>query len=172
MNVVKESRKSISALLATAVLAAGSITVAQAESHGDGAKGEVGVVTCEYIKGTKVNLLIHSSAGFDCSFEHDGGVAYYEGEAGIGLGLDLQWTEKSTMKYTVMASTAKDIDWSTALNGTYTGGKAAASFGVGVGAAVLIGGSNDTVGLVPIALEGMTGAGASAGIGYLTLKNK
>jgi hypothetical protein len=76
------------------------------------------------------------------------------------------------MSYSVMASTGGDIDWSVALNGTYTGGKASAALGVGLGAAVLIGGSNDSFGLVPLALEGGTGFGASAGVGYLSLQAK
>lgn len=134
------------------------------------AKGEVGVVKCKYIAGSKVNLLIHSSASFDCVFDHGGVKDYYDGEAGIGLGLDLQWTEQSTMAYSVLASTGSDVDWSVALNGTYTGGKASAALGVGVGAAALIGGGNDSVALVPLALEAGTGVGATAGIGYLSLK--
>jgi hypothetical protein len=135
-------------------------------------KGEVGIITCKYIPGSKVNLLIHSSASFDCVFEHGGEKDYYDGEAGIGLGLDLQWTEQSTMAYSVLASTGQEMDWSNALNGTYTGGKASAALGVGLGAAVLIGGSNDSIGLVPLAIEGSTGLGATAGIGYLSLKGK
>ncbi len=138
----------------------------------DEAKGEVGVVTCDYIAGTKVNLLIFSSASFNCVFKHSGVKDYYDGESGIRLGLDLQWTDQSTMSYTVMASTGKDIDWSQALTGTYTGGKASAAFGVGLGAAVLIGGSADSVALVPLAIEAGTGFGATAGIGYLSLKGK
>ena len=140
--------------------------------HAEGAKAEIGILTCEYIPGSKVNLLIHSSASFNCVFEHGGKKESYDGEAGIGLGLDLQWTETSTMSYSVMATTGENTDWSVALNGTYTGGKASAAFGVGVGAAVLIGGSNDAVGLVPLAVEGSTGVGASAGVGYVSLKNK
>ena len=154
-----------------AILAASSlpaITVQAAE----GAKNEVGVVTCEYIPGTKTNLLIHSSASFDCVFKHGGVKDYYEGEAGIRLGLDLEWTEQSSMSYTVVASTNKDLDWSTALNGTYTGGKASAAFGIKLGAAALVGGSNDSIALVPLAVETGTGAGAAAGIGYLSLQNK
>jgi len=138
----------------------------------DEAKGEVGVVTCDYISGTKVNLLIFSSASFNCVFKHGGVKDYYDGEAGIRLGLDLQWTDQSTMSYTVMASTGKDIDWSRALDGTYTGGKASAAFGIGLGAAVLIGGSSDSVALVPLAIEAGTGFGATAGLGYLSLKGK
>ncbi len=138
----------------------------------DEAKGEVGVVTCDYIAGTKVNLLIFSSASFNCVFKHGGVKDYYDGEAGIRLGLDLQWTDQSTMSYTVMASTGIDIDWSQALTGTYTGGKASAAFGIGLGAAVLIGGSADSVALVPLAIEAGTGFGATAGLGYLSLKGK
>ena len=143
-----------------------------AMSDDAGAKAEVGVVTCKYVPGSKVNLLIHSSASFDCVFDHGGDKDYYNGEAGIGLGLDLQWSEQSTIAYTVMASTGKSIDWSVALNGTYTGGKASAALGIGVGAAVLLGGGDSSIALVPLALEGGTGVGASAGVGYLSLQSK
>jgi predicted Na+-dependent transporter len=136
------------------------------------AKGEVGVVTCTYISGTKTKLLILSKSEYDCVFKHSGEQDNYDGEAGIRLGLDVQWTADAVMSYTVMASTGKDIDWSHALDGTYTGGKASAAFGVGLGAAVLIGGSSDSVALVPIAIEGSTGIGAAAGLGYLSLKGK
>ena len=155
-------------LLVSLVLILTPLAVVQA----DDAKGEVGVITCKYIPGSKVNLLIHSSASFNCIFDHGGVQDAYDGEAGIGLGLDLQWTDQSTMAYTVMSSTGQDKDWSTALNGTYTGGKASAAFGVQLGAAALIGGGDDSVGLVPLALEGGTGLGAAAGIGYLSLQNK
>ena len=156
-------------LLASLVLVTTPITMVQAEEN---AKGEIGIVTCDYVPGSKVNLLIHSSASFNCVFEHDGMKDAYDGEAGITLGLDLQWTEQSTMSYSVMASTGKNIDWSVALNGTYSGGKASAAFGVGLGAAALIGGSSDSVALVPLAIEAGTGFGATAGIGYLSLKGK
>lgn len=157
-----------SGLLVSLVLILSPFTMVQA----DDAKGEVGIITCKYIPGSKVNLLIHSSASFNCVFEHSGVKDSYDGEAGIGLGLDLQWTDQSTMAYTVMSSTGTDKDWSTALNGTYTGGKASAAFGVGLGAAVLIGGGDDSIGLVPLAVESGTGLGATAGIGYLSLQNK
>ena len=55
------------------------------------AKGEVGVVTCDYIPGTKTNMLLFSKATFNCVFKHGGERDEYIGEAGIRLGLDLQW---------------------------------------------------------------------------------
>jgi hypothetical protein len=154
-------------LLACLVLVFAPIAMVQAED----AKSVIGVVKCDYIPGSKVNSLIHSSASSNCVFEHGGVKEHYGGESGIGLGLDLQWTEQSTMAYTVMASTGMNTDWSVALNGTYTGGKASAAFGVGLGAAALIGGG-DGIALVPLAIEAGTGLGATAGVGYLTLKAK
>jgi len=165
------SIKLITSILASLIFVLMPATMVQADESSE-AKGEIGVVTCDYISGTKVNLLIFSSASFNCVFKHGGVKDYYDGEAGIRLGLDLQWTDQSTMSYTVMASTGKDIDWSQALTGTYTGGKASAAFGIGLGAAVLIGGSSDSVALVPLAIEAGTGFGATAGLGYLSLKGK
>ena len=49
-------------LLASLVLVFVPIALVQAED----AKREIGVVTCDYIPGTKVNFIIHSSASFDC----------------------------------------------------------------------------------------------------------
>lgn len=161
----------ITSILLSLIFVLTPVAMVQAGESSE-AKGEIGVVTCDYIPGSKVNLLIFSSASFNCVFKHGGVKDYYDGEAGIRLGLDLQWTDQSTMSYTVMVSTGKDIDWSQALTGTYTGGKASAAFGVGLGAAVLIGGSSDSVALVPLAIEAGTGFGATAGLGYLSLKSK
>jgi len=158
----------IVSLLTLFVLLLAPVTLVQAE----GSKVKIGVVTCDYIPGTKVYLIIHSSASFNCVFHHGNVKNLYAGEAGISFGLDLLWTEQLTMSYAIMALTGKDIDWSTALNGTYRGGKISAAVGVGVGVAALIGGSRDGIGLVPLAIEGGTGFGATAGLGYLTLKNK
>ncbi len=161
----------ITSILLSLIFVLTPVAMVQAGESSE-AKGEIGVVTCDYIPGSKVNLLIFSSASFNCVFKHGGVKDYYDGESGIRLGLDLQWTDQSTMSYTVMASTGKDIDWSQALTGTYTGGKASVAFGVGLGAAVLIGGSADSVALVPLAIEAGTGFGATAGLGYLSLKSK
>jgi hypothetical protein len=43
------------------------------------------------------------------------------------------------------------------LSGTYGGATASSTFGVGVGANVLVGGSNDTISLQPVSIEGGTG---------------
>jgi hypothetical protein len=55
------------------------------------------------------------------------------------------------------------------LAGTYAGATAEASVGAGVGANVLVGGSNHTVTLQPISLQGQLGFDIGAGIGALEL---
>ncbi|MGH8545077.1 MAG: DUF992 domain-containing protein [Gammaproteobacteria bacterium] len=131
---------------------------------------ELGILTCKKIPGSEKNLLIHSSAGFDCAYKTAGGFEEkYKGEAGIALGLDLSWTKESTIAYTVMG-VAKGAKLPPGeLVGTYTGGTASAAFGLGTGAKVLVGGGKTNVALSPLALEASKGFGASAGIGYLTL---
>ncbi len=130
-------------------------------------------MTCKKIPGSEKNLLIHSSAGFDCVYKTTGGFEEkYKGEAGIALGLDLSWTKESTIAYTVMGAAGGAKLAPGELVGTYTGGTASAAFGLGTGAKVLVGGGKSNVVLSPLALEASKGFGASAGIGYLTLVKK
>ncbi len=57
-----------------------------------------------------------------------------------------------------------------ALSGTYVGGSAQATVGVGAGANALIGGLNKSIALQPLSLEGSKGLNVAAGIGSITLK--
>jgi len=56
------------------------------------------------------------------------------------------------------------------LSGTYLGGQASATVGVGGGVAVMVGGGDQSFSLQPLALEVNSGLGAAAGIGYLSLE--
>ena len=57
-----------------------------------------------------------------------------------------------------------------ALAGNYVGATASATVGAGVGANLLVGGSNRTITLQPLSIEGNTGLNAAAGIGAMTLR--
>ncbi len=133
---------------------------------------KIGMLTCKKIPGSTVNLLIHSSTGLDCVYHSEGGavVEKYKGESGVALGVDLSWDKVSVMKFAVI-SPSKNVDVGNyALAGTYTGATASAALGLGVGAKVLVGGGPESIALNPVALEGIKGVGAAAGIGYLTLQ--
>jgi hypothetical protein len=56
-----------------------------------------------------------------------------------------------------------------ALAGTYLGASAEATAGVGAGANLLIGGSDDTISLQPLSVQGQTGLNAALGVSELIL---
>jgi len=151
------------ALVVAGTLALGAVP-AQAQSG-----SKIGILTCETVKGTRLNLIIRSTVDVQCVFDDGKSKEKYVGETGIGLGVDLNITKDAVMKYAVFAATDyKAGDF--ALKGRYGGGKAAATIGVGAGAAVLVGGGDDSISLQPVALEGSTGLGAEAGLTYLFIE--
>jgi hypothetical protein len=82
--------------------------------------------------------------------------------AGLDIGIDQQ----VAISWGVFAPT--DLGRG-GLAGTYTGGAASATFGVGVGANALWGGSNNTVSLQPVSVQAQAGLSAAAGIASLQL---
>jgi hypothetical protein len=57
-----------------------------------------------------------------------------------------------------------------ALSGSYVGASAQASAGVGAGANLLVGGSDDTLSLQPLSIQGQTGLNAALAISELVLE--
>ncbi len=55
--------------------------------------------------------------------------------------------------------------------GTYGGVTGGAAVGVGANANVLIGGSDKTVSLQPVSVEGMTGLNVATGVAQIVLKS-
>lgn len=130
----------------------------------------VGVLKCETVEGSRVNLIVRSTADVKCMFEDANGRSEnYRGESGIALGLDLSFKKKETFAFAVLSTTTTSAG-KHSLQGKYVGGKATASAGVGLGAAALVGGDNDQFGLNPIAVGTNEGVGASAGIGFLYIE--
>ena len=56
------------------------------------------------------------------------------------------------------------------LSGNYAGVQGSAAIGVGVGGNVLIGGSNNTIALQPLSLQGQVGLSVAAGLESLELR--
>lgn len=132
---------------------------------------QVGVITCKVVPGSRVNLLVRSTADVDCTWEYGGAVEKYRGETGIALGLDLSFKGDETIAFGVIAASQDVTPGKYALAGKYVGGQADAALGVGVGAKVLVGGGDKNVSLQPLALSGSTGSvGASAGVGFLYIE--
>ncbi len=134
------------------------------------AAGKLGGLACDRIPGTGINLLIHSRAQVRCIFKTDGGIEqWYLGETGVALGLDLKFNKQETIYFGVLSSTKEFVPEGAFLTGKYGGAKADVALGIGVGAAVLLGGSNDTIALQP-AVSVSKGVGIAAGLSYVNLE--
>lgn len=128
---------------------------------------ELGLLECTVEGG--LGLLIGSSKNMTCAFEHsDGTVEKYTGKIDK-LGLDIGITGESFMKWVVFTPLGNAVgDY--ALQGVYRGVSAEASFGVGLGANALVGGSDKKIGLQPLSVEGKTGLNIAVGMAALTLE--
>ena len=133
---------------------------------------EVGILTCNVVPGSRVNLLIRSTADVDCVFENNDTREEYQGETGIALGLDLSLRSNERMAFTVVAASEDIRPGAKALGGKYIGGQVSAAAGLGLGAKALVGGGDKSIGLQPLALETSTGIGVAGGLGFLYIEPK
>src|SRR5262249_8921111 len=83
------------------------------------------------------------------------------------FGLDIGATAGGEMVWAVYAPTNRRFG---ALAGHYGGATAEATVGAGLGANVLVGGSNRTVALQPVSIQGQAGLNVAAGVADLNLR--
>jgi Protein of unknown function (DUF992) len=142
-------------------LAAGISTTAQAQGG-----VRVGALTCNVASGW--GFVFGSSKTLRCTFAPAPGRA--ENYAGTinKFGVDIGYTQGGVLVWAVFAPTTNLAPG--ALNGNYVGATGSATVGVGAGANVLVGGSNSTISLQPLSIEGNTGLNVAAGIGSITLR--
>lgn len=125
----------------------------------------VGVLDCDVSGG--IGLIVGSRKAMNCSFtpSNQGRREAYSGSIGR-FGLDVGATAGGRMVWAVFAATAGGP---AALAGTYAGASGEASLGAGLGANVLVGGSNRTVALQPLSVQGQAGLNLAVGVAALTL---
>ncbi len=112
--------------------------------------------------------ILGSKQNVDCIFlpSNQGTPVRYLGSID-NFGLDVGEVEKAKLIWAVDAvSRLPSYD----LEGTYRGIEAAAAVGVGGGAVVLTGGSNGTLSLQPVAVNGQEGLDISVAVTQLHLK--
>jgi hypothetical protein len=144
------------------VLAALPFSAASAQT----AKLVTGTLTCKG-KGS-VGLILGSQESLSCSYDPAGKTRSQRYGATITkLGLDLGVKGASTMIWTVLASTTELP--AGALAGSYGGVSADAAVGVGGGANLLVGGSNNSVVLQPLSVQGQEGLNVAVGVSGLSL---
>jgi Protein of unknown function (DUF992) len=154
-------RRPLHRIRAGAVLCALAVVAPAQAAH-----VEVGVLNCTVYGGA--GLVFGSTKDLDCTFKGtSGGTEHYRGSI-TKFGLDLGFTSKSKIIWTVLAPSA-DLP-AGALAGNYGGVSAEATVGLGVGANALVGGSNDTVALQPVSVQGQQGLNVAVGISQLQLR--
>jgi hypothetical protein len=82
------------------------------------------------------------------------------------IGLDVGITGGGVIIWAVFTGTNRYVGM---LTGTYVGATAEISLAAGLGANVLVGGSNRSVALQPLSVQGQVGLNIAAGIGTLEL---
>lgn len=149
-------------LIAGAVLAVSTFGApAQADSGGV----QVGVLSCNVSSGW--GFIFGSSREVKCTFSGTAkSIEHYAGHIGK-FGVDIGYLQSAVIVWAVFAP-ATDLAPG-ALAGGYGGVTGGASVGIGAGANVLIGGSNKSITLQPVSIEGNSGLNVAAGIAALKL---
>jgi hypothetical protein len=146
------------------VVAAGALAfAAAAPANADGVRA--GVLTCNVASGW--GFVFGSNREVRCDFSRNNGIEeHYTGHIDK-FGVDIGYQHGGVLVWGVFAPT--DHIGPGALSGHYGGVSASAAIAVGAGANLLVGGSDRTISLQPLSIEGMTGLNVAAGIGELTL---
>jgi hypothetical protein len=127
---------------------------------------QAGTLTCDISGG--IGFIIGSQKALNCSFVPalPGPPEFYSGVI-TKLGIDLGGTRGGVMTWGVYAPTTRAVGF---LAGTYAGASAEATLGAGVGANLLVGGSNHTVELQPLSVQEQTGVNIAAGVAEIELR--
>lgn len=155
-----------SSIIAGLALAACAVLPAAAQTP---ARVQAGLLMCKVQPA--VGFVIGSMREMTCELQTGAPnalktVGTYKGTV-ARFGIDIGFTGPSTLGWAVFAPTTAPAPGD--LKGSYVGVSADAAWGLGAGANVLLGGSNKTIVLQPLSLQGNTGMAVAAGISDLTL---
>jgi hypothetical protein len=152
---------------ATASIAAlvlvGSFGVGEAQAQN---RVRTGVLTCSVSGG--IGLIVTSQKTTSCTFNpRRGPNEYYVGVI-RRFGLDIGATRRGVLSWAVLSEGSVRRG---SLAGSYVGASAEATVGAGVGANVLVGGSNRSIALQPLSVSGQTGLNLALGVGDFELRS-
>jgi hypothetical protein len=146
-------------------LMTGGLVLAEAPPAAAQSYIKAGVLTCTVNPG--IGLIVTSTKTMSCTFAPDfRGPEFYSGRI-TRVGLDIGITGATVIVWAVLAQTTGFPVG--ALAGTYGGLSAEATVGVGLGANVLVGGSNRSFALQPLSVQGQVGLDFAVGVTELQL---
>jgi Protein of unknown function (DUF992) len=126
----------------------------------------VGVLECR--GGASVGFIVGSVTHLGCVLRAEG-VPEDRYIATIQkVGLDIGITQETALAWGVYAPVSRIGPGD--LAGNYAGAQGSATLGVGVGGNVLVGGSNNSIALQPLSLQGQVGVNVAAGLASLELR--
>ena len=156
-------RSFILAGLAVTVLVA-SLAGAQAQQPMN--RVQVGVLECR--GGASIGFIVGSVTHLGCVLRADGMPEDRYVATIRKVGLDLGITQESALAWGVWAPVARLGPGG--LTGNYAGAQGSASVGVGLGGNVLVGGSDNSIALQPLSVQGQVGLNVAAGLESLELR--
>jgi hypothetical protein len=148
------------ALIGAAALTTAAIAPVDAQPR----RVQVGTLACSISAG--VGMVVGSQRNVACNFQPDGGPPEAYTGTMTRIGVDVGFTTGGAMVWGVFTDTSR---YTGMLTGTYAGATAEATLAAGLGANVLIGGSNHSVALQPLSVQGQVGLNIAAGVGALDL---
>jgi hypothetical protein len=125
----------------------------------------VGVLECR--GGASIGFVVGSVTNLGCVLRVEGLPEDRYVATIRKVGLDIGITQETALAWGVFAPVAQLAPGD--LTGTYAGAQGSASLGVGVGGNVLVGGSNNTIALQPLSVQGSVGINLAAGLESLEL---
>jgi len=126
---------------------------------------QAGILQCR--GAPTASFIVGSVHQAGCVFQLDRGPRYRYYGFVRRVGLDIGFTEQSTLAWAVLAPT--DRIGPGDVSGNYGGLTAAGAIGTGANASALVGGSNNELSLQPLSFDGQTGLNVALGIAGLEL---
>ena len=150
---------------ALAAVVAVSVSSLSMPAFAQNSRIEAGVLECG---GNTTSFVVGSVTELNCVFKSSAGPNEPYTATIRRVGLDIGINQQIAVAWAVFAPTRNITQRD--LAGSYAGAAASATVGIGVGANALIGGSNNTIALQPLSLQGQTGLSVAAGVASLELR--
>ena len=153
-------------LLLAGLTAAGLVASAAGASAQSSRLVQVGVLECR--GGASVGFVVGSVTNLGCVLRIEGLPEDRYVATIRKVGLDLGITQETALAWGVYAPVARLGPGD--LSGNYAGAQGSASVGVGLGGNVLVGGSDNSIALQPLSVQGQVGLNVAAGLESLELR--
>jgi hypothetical protein len=127
---------------------------------------QVGILECR--GGASIGFIVGSVTNLGCVLRVEGMPEDRYVATIRKVGLDLGITQESALAWGVFAPVARLGPGD--LSGDYAGAQGSAAIGVGAGGNVLVGGSNNSIALQPLSVQGQVGLSVAAGLESLELR--